>query len=560
LVKKFEASDQSEAAFCRTARLSRKSFREWRTRLAEADAALRRVRATRKPKAPRAGFVQLSTPTTAAAPRSGAEFELELPGGVLLPLGEAAEGDRRPVEKTVTVKAHAREVSKATKPKPEKPVRFDDSVPRIRREILPPEIEGLDESEYEIIGERVTQRLVQTPSSFQVEETVRPVVKIKAKVEAEDEAEDETEFETKEQIVTAPAEAGVFERSFADVSVLAGLLIDKFRFHMPLYRQHQRMEAAGVHLARSTLTSWVHDTIDLLRPIYDAQLASILTSRVLAMDETPIKAGRKSKGKMKQGYFWPVYGDQDEVAFRFATSRGHQHAVDILGEYCGTLISDDYKAYEAYAEKRDKVTRASCWAHVRRKFVDAEDVEPDRVARVLEWIRGFYRVEDEIREQKLEGEAKLKKRMEESKPLVAELFEWLEQDLVASALVPTNPFTNAARHALKLKPCLEVFLSDPEVPIDTNHLERALRPIPMGRKAWLFCWTEVGAEKVGIIQSLISTCVIQGVDPYTYLVDVLQRVAEHPQSEVADLTPRIWKEKFVDQAMPSPALANSISG
>jgi len=167
---------------------------------------------------------------------------------------------------------------------------------------------------------------------------------------------------------------------------------------------------------------------------------------------------------------------------------------------------------------------------------------------------------EEIRDQKLAGEAKLEKRIEESKPLVAELFEWLEQELVASALVPTNPFTNAARHALKLKPCLEVFLSDPEVPIDTNHLERALRPIPMGRKAWLFCWTEVGAEKVVIIQSLISTCVIQGVDPYTYLVDVLQRGAEHPQSEVADLTPRIWKEKFAQRAIPSPALADSISG
>ena len=111
-----------------------------------------------------------------------------------------------------------------------------------------------------------------------------------------------------------------------------------------------------------------------------------------------------------------------------------------------------------------------------------------------------------------------------------------------------------------MKPSLEVFLSDPEVPIDTNHLERALRPIPMGRKAWLFCWTEVGAQKVGIIQSLISTCVIQGVDPYTYLVDVLQRIANHPQSEVGDLTPRVWKEKFADQAMPSPALANSNSG
>lgn len=456
-----------------------------------------------------------------------------------LSLGEAMQGESRPVEKTLTVKAHARAISNGPEPKDEPPLRFGGSVPKTRRVILPPEVADLDESAYEVIAERVTQRLVQIPAAYRVDEIVRPVVKLKPEG----------------RIVTAPADLGVLERCLADVSLLVGLLLDKFRFHLPLYRQHQRMQAAGIHLSRSTLTDWVHRTIDLLRPIYDAQLASILTSRVLAMDETPIKAGRSGPGKMKQGYYWPVFGDQNELAFPFATSRGHDHAVKILGEYCGTLISDDYQAYEAYAAKRDEVTRASCWAHVRRKFVEAEGVEPERVARVLEWIRAIYRIEEEIREQKLEGEAKLGRRSTESRPLVEALFAWLKQELVASALLPTNPFTEAARHAVKLQAPLEVFLSDPAVPIDTNHLERGLRPIPMGRKAWLFCWTEVGAEKVGIIQSLITTCALQGVDPYTYLVDVLQRVAIHPQREIADLTPRLWKEKFAQQAMPSPALA-----
>jgi len=455
-----------------------------------------------------------------------------------LSLGEVVSGEPQTGEKSITVKTYARAVSKTPVPKDEPGLRFDDSVPKARRVILPKEVEGLDESQYEVIDERVTQRLVQIPAAYRIDEIVRPVVKLK--VEG--------------RIVTAPAEIGVLERSLADVSLLVGLLIDKFRYHIPLYRQHQRMQAAGIQLARSTLTDWAHRSIDLLRPIYDAQLASILTSRVLAMDETPIKAGRSGQGKMKQGYYWPVYGDQDEVAFPFATSRGHDQAVKILGEFCGTLISDDYRAYEAFAEKRDAVIRASCWAHVRRKFVEAEGVEPERVARVLEWIRAMYRIEEEIREGKLDDETKLIRRSEQSRPIAAELFAYLTQELVASALLPTNPFAEAARHALKLRTSLEVFLSDPAVPIDTNHLERALRPIPMGRKAWLFCWTEVGAEKVGIIQSLISTCVLQGVDPYTYLVDVLQRIAIHPQREVADLTPRTWKEKFADQAMPSPAL------
>ncbi len=155
-----------------------------------------------------------------------------------------------------------------------------------------------------------------------------------------------------------------------------------------------------------------------------------------------------------------------------------------------------------------------------------------------------------------EAETKLALRVARTRPLVDAFFVWLEEELVQSALLPGNPFTVAARHALKLKTPLEVFLSDAAVPLDTNHLERALRPIPMGRKAWLFCWTEEGAEKVGIIQSLISTCVLHGIDPYTYLVDVLQRVATHAQREVVDPTPRLWKAKFADQAMPSPALEN----
>ena len=98
---------------------------------------------------------------------------------------------------------------------------------------------------------------------------------------------------------------------------------------------------------------------------------------------------------------------------------------------------------------------------------------------------------------------------------------------------------------------LKVYLSDPDVPIDTNHLERALRPIPMGRKNWLFCWTELGAQQVGIIQSLLVTCKLHGVNPHIYLVDVLQRISQHPASRVIELTPRVWKEKFADSPLRS---------
>nr|WP_320109461.1 transposase [Alkalimarinus alittae] len=120
------------------------------------------------------------------------------------------------------------------------------------------------------------------------------------------------------------------------------MLLDKFLYHLPLYRQHQRLEQNGVQVARSTLTNLVKRSIELLTPIYQAQMQSVLLSRVLAMDETPIKAGRKKQGKMNKAYFWPIYGDQDEVCFTFSLSRGMQHILDQLGDFSGVLVTDGH--------------------------------------------------------------------------------------------------------------------------------------------------------------------------------------------------------------------------
>ncbi|GIU52721.1 hypothetical protein TUM4438_46090 [Shewanella sairae] len=138
-----------------------------------------------------------------------------------------------------------------------------------------------------------------------------------------------------------------------------------------------------------------------------------------------------------------------------------------------------------------------------------------------------------------------------SEPIVDTFFNWLYEQRQRPEILPSNPFSKALSYALERKTELKVFLSDPAVPIDTNHLERALRVIPMGRKNHLFCWTELGAEQLGMLQSLLVTCRLQGINPYTYLVDVLQRVGQHPASQVEDLTPRAWKAKFADNPLTS---------
>ena len=456
------------------------------------------------------------------------ERRIPEPGSTQLCLGESlAPTTETPVSET-PVRGHVRRTRPTEDETDDSGLRFDDSVPMKTIEIPNPELEGLAEHDRVEISEKISYRLCQEPASYVVLRIVRKVIKRR----------------DTGALSCSPAPPAVLEKSFADVSLLAGILVDKFRYHLPLYRQHQRLEAAGISICRASLTSWVSQSISLLEPIYHAQMGSILTSKVLAMDETPIRAGRKAKGKMRTGYFWPVYGDAHEVAFPYASSRSRQHVSEILGSYCGTLLSDGFDAYEHYVEHRQGMVHALCWVHARRGFVKAQDVEPDRVETALEWIRKLYEAEAEIRRRELEGEAKLRARSEHCRPLVEYFFTWLEKELVFSALLPKNPFTQAAVYARERRKGLEVFLTDPDVPLDTNHLERALRVIPMGRKNWLFCWTEVGAKQVGHIQSLITTCVLHDVDPYTYLVDVLQRIDRHPRSQVAQLTPRLWNQHF----------------
>ena len=415
-------------------------------------------------------------------------------------------------------------------------LRFGPEVPVQTIEVTDPAIEAIADDERKIIGEKVSYRLAQQPGSYVVLKYVRKVVK---------------RLDTK-TILTPPAPANVLERSAADVSFLAAMLVDKFCWHLPLYRQHQRLLDAGITLSRSTLVYWTSRAIDLLAPITDAQSAHVLASRVLAMDETSIKAGREAKGKMRKGWLWPVYGDADEVVFHYAPSRAHRHVHAFLGEYCGKLLSDGYEAYAAYAAQRPgEVTHALFWSHTRRYFERAKDSEPEAVAEALALIGAMYGHEKQVRADGLTGEDKRAYRQTHTRAVVETFWRWCREQCHRPELLPKSPMAKALSYAQERRAGLEVFLDDPEVAIDTNHLERALRPIPLGKRNWLFTSSEVGAKRVGIIQSLLVTCRLHEVDAYTYLVDVLQRISVHPANRAIELTPRMWKSLFADAPMRS---------
>lgn len=415
---------------------------------------------------------------------------------------------------------------------------FDESkVPVQVIEVPNAQAAGLSPEQYEVIGQKVSHRLAQRPGSYVVLKYVRTVIKLKAT-----------------QALHCPAApAGVIEGSRADVSFVAGVLVDKFAYHLPLYRQHQRVTDSGITVSRPWLTQLTQQAAQLVEPIYQAQFDSVRSSRVKAMDETPIKAGRAGPGKMKAAYFWPVYGEHDEVCFPYFESRRHEHVQQALGlrQVPGSvLLSDGYEAYARYAQKTG-MTHAQCWVHCRRGFFDALGAQPQAAGEALRQIAVLYDIEQQIRDASLGGEAKRLHRLLHSKPLVEAFFEWVQRQFEQQGLLPSNPMTKALAYARERRAALQVFLTDPDVPMDTNHLERALRAIPMGRRNWLFCWTEVGARHAGIVQSLIVTCRLHDIDPYTYFVDVLQRVGQHPASRVAELTPRLWKQHFAHAPLRS---------
>lgn len=415
---------------------------------------------------------------------------------------------------------------------------FDESkVPVEVIDVANDEAAGLDPADFEVIGEQVSYRLAQRPGSYVILKYVRPVIKLRAS----------------QTLSCPPAPVGVLDGCRADVSFIAGMIIDKFAYHQPLYRQHVKLQDSGINVSRAWITKLMPAAVSLLEPIFNAQLESVRRSRVIAMDETPIKAGRAGPGKMKAAYFWPVVGEQDEICFLYYPSRAAKHvetALGLLRPDGAVLQSDGYSAYAHYANKTG-ITHAQRWAHARRKIFDARDIEPAQADQALLAIAALYKVEQQIRDDGLTGQSKLARWQTQSKPVFERFFTWIDEQFDKRGFLPSSPFLGALAYIRERRVGLSVYLDDPAVSIDTNHLERALRVTPMGKKNWLFSWTELGAKHVGIVQSLLATCRLHDINPYDYFVDVLQRVGQHPASLVHQLTPRIWKEMFATSLLCS---------
>ena len=385
-----------------------------------------------------------------------------------------------------------------------------------------------------VIGEDRSQRLDVIPAQYQVIVTRRPKYACRTCQGA---------------VVQAPAPARLIEGGLPTEQLVAHVVVTKYADHCPLYRQAQILARQGITIDRATLAFWTGYAAAEVKPVWRLMREELLRSTKLFVDETTAPVLDPGRGRTKKGYFWVLARDDrpwcgrapPAVVYSYAPGRGGEHAAALLQGYSGVLQTDGYAAYRSLAHPKragGPATLAFCWAHWRRQWFDLAKSPPAPIAtEALKRIAELYEIEAEIR-GKSANERRVV-RQEKTKPLVATLKTWLEKILVQVA--SASSIAQAIRYGLNHWDGLVRFLDDGRIEIDSNTVERSVRPIALNRKNALFAGSDEGAENWAMIASLVETCKLHDVNPEAYLSDVLTKLVNNwSNSRLAELTPWAW--------------------
>jgi transposase len=323
------------------------------------------------------------------------------------------------------------------------------------------------------------------------------------------------------------------------------VLVSKYADHLPLYRQAQIYARQGINLDRSTLADWVGRAAFLLRPVHERLLAMLKSSAKLFADETTAPVLDPGRGRTKTGQLW-AYARDDRpwgaadppgVVYLYAPDRKAERPIAHLAGFKGVLQVDGYAGYRVLAERGD-VELAFCWSHVRRRFYELAAAGPAPIAsEVLERIGRLYAVEKDIRGRSAEERCAV--RQERSRPIVDDLKPWLREKL--ALISQKTKLAEAIRYALSRWQGLTRFIDDGRIEIDSNVVERSIRPIALNRKNALFAGSDGGGEHWATVASLIETCKLSSVEPQAYLTDVITKIVNgHPNSQIDDLLPWVY--------------------
>jgi transposase len=378
------------------------------------------------------------------------------------------------------------------------------------------------------IGDEVTEVLDYNPGELYVKQIIRP--------KYIQPATDNTGT-----VITASLPGRIMEKCMAGEGLLAQIVVDKYIDHLPLHRQLQRLQRAGVTIAQSTINDWVKAVLTHITALYEAHKRLVLACGYLHADETTLKVlDENKKGTTHLGYYWVYHNSKEKlVLFDYRPGRDKEGPNDILKDFQGYLQTDGYIAYEDF-DKRPGIILMQCMAHGRRKFTEALQNDAVRAEYALSMFQKLYAIERKIKDDGLSEQATLELRQEQSVPILKILKEWMTAEYLK--VVPKSAIGQAIGYCLPRWDKLSIYTTNGSFKIDNNTIENALRPVTIGRKNYLFAGSHEAAQRGAMIYSLFATCKFHNINPYTWLKDVLERLHLYKTSNITGLLPQNWKK------------------
>ena len=343
-------------------------------------------------------------------------------------------------------------------------------------------------------------------------------------------------------VITAEKPVAPVEKGLAGPGLLAQVAVSKYGDHLPLYRQADIFRRQGVELSRQTMGDWMRACAELVSPLYELMKQQVLGSKALQTDDTPVPVLDPALPRTRTGRIWTYVGDDGHpyTVYDYTPNRSRDGPEAFLQEFRGYLQADAYSGYDHFYEDELRgIVEVACWAHVRRKFFDAQSSDLMRSTVMLAYIRLLYDIEREARDRKLDSPARRALRQAKAKPILEDMRTYLQRE--QPQVLPKSPEGQAIAYTLSNWQALVRYCEDGELEIDNNGAERSLRGVAVGRKNWMFLGSDKGGRTAAVLTSLIATCKRLHVDPFAYLRDLFARISDHPQNRLAELLPHLWK-------------------
>lgn len=339
-------------------------------------------------------------------------------------------------------------------------------------------------------------------------------------------------------LVTAPKPEQPIEKGLPAAGLLAQVVVSKFGDHVPGYRQEDIFSRHGVEIRRSTIYGWLAGAALLASPLYDLMKHRTLQSKVVHTDDTHVKLIDVGMRGTKSARFWCYLGDPKHpyAVYDFTEDRARAGPAEFLKNYRGYLQADAYGGYDGiYLDSHGAIVEVACWAHCRRYWHKAREQDAVRAHHVLAVISRLYEIERATAEQK--AEVRQAQRVEHGLPLLTDLGRWLDEQ----SFLPKSLIGQAATYTRNQWAALNRYVEDGDLSIDNNQAERAMRPVAIGRKNWLFVGSPIAGQRAAILMSLLASCKQNGVEPWAYLRDVFTRLPNWPANQPMDeLLPDAW--------------------